>query len=95
MNILNSPLFTIYLILINLAAFILFGYDKGCAMRHAWRVPEKTLLGIAVFGGSVGAIAGMKFFHHKTLHPQFKYGLPAILAVQLALFVMLFGVRVG
>ena len=84
---------TLYLVLVNLTAFVFFGYDKGQAKRHAWRVPEKTLLGIALLGGSVGAIAGMKFFHHKTLHPQFKYGLPAILALQVGLVYCLFGIR--
>lgn len=73
-----------YLVVINIAAFILYGLDKGKAKAGAWRIPEKTLLGIAVIGGSVGAIAGMNFFHHKTKHPQFKYGLPAILVLQLA-----------
>ena len=49
------------------------------------RVPEKTLFLLAILGGSVGAILGMRVWHHKTRHWYFKYGLPAILLAQLAL----------
>ncbi len=73
-----------YLILVNIAAFALYGIDKQKAKLGMWRIPEKTLLGIAIAGGSIGAIAGMKFFHHKTRHAQFRYGLPIILALQIA-----------
>ena len=75
----------LYLIAVNVVAFLLYGADKIKAKQGAWRIPEKTLLGIAVIGGSVGAIIGMNFFHHKTKHWYFKYGLPAILLVQLAI----------
>lgn len=74
-----------YLLLINLAAFVTFGVDKRRAKRGAWRVPEKTLFLLAILGGSVGAIAGMRTFHHKTKHWYFRFGLPAILIAQLAL----------
>lgn len=67
----------------NLAGFILMGVDKSRAKRDAWRIPEKTLFLTAILGGSVGAIAGMFFFHHKTKHWYFRFGLPAILVVQL------------
>ncbi len=73
-----------YLLLINLAAFLTFGADKRRAKRGAWRIPEKTLFLLAIVGGSVGAICGMRVFHHKTKHWYFKYGLPAILLAQLA-----------
>ena len=75
----------LYLLAVNLLAFALYGVDKYKAKRKMWRIPEKVLLGIAVVGGSVGAIAGMKTFHHKTKHWYFRYGLPVLLAVQLAL----------
>lgn len=68
---------------VNLAGFILMGVDKSRAKRDAWRIPEKTLFLTAILGGSVGAIAGMFFFHHKTRHWYFRFGLPAILVVQL------------
>lgn len=75
----------IYLAVANVIAFALYGLDKYKAKTGAWRIPEKTLLGIAVIGGSVGALAGMNFFRHKTKHWYFKYGLPAILAIHLGI----------
>ena len=74
-----------YLILINAAAFVLMFADKQKAIRGQWRIPEKVLLGVAILGGSVGAIAGMYTFRHKTRHAKFKYGLPLILLAQLYL----------
>lgn len=75
----------IYLALINLAAFLTFGADKRRARKGQWRVPEKTLFLLALLGGSIGAICGMRVFHHKTKHWYFRFGLPAILCAQLAL----------
>ena len=74
-----------YLVLINAAAFVLMLADKQKARRGAWRIPEATLLGVAILGGSIGAIAGMQLFRHKTQHWKFKLGLPLILAVQIGL----------
>ena len=54
-----------YLLAVNILAFVLFGVDKQKARRNKWRIPEKTLILSAVIGGSVGAILGMRFFHHK------------------------------
>lgn len=73
-----------YLIVINILAFILYGIDKKRARDHAWRISERMLIGIALIGGSVGAIAGMLLFHHKTRHWYFRYGLPLILILQVA-----------
>lgn len=81
----------IYLAAVNITAFILYGADKKKAKRGQWRIPEKTLLGIAAIGGSAGAILGMFLFRHKTKHWYFRYGLPAILIVQLALVYVLSG----
>ena len=78
-----------YLTAINLVTFLVYGVDKLRAKRGAWRIPEKTLFLLPILGGSVGAIAGMKVFHHKTKHWYFKYGLPLILILQLALVVWL------
>ena len=75
----------IYLVVINIATFFTFGIDKLKAKRSKWRIREAALLGLAVLGGSVGAWLGMKVWHHKTLHKKFKYGVPAILIVQLAI----------
>ena len=77
----------IYLIAINVVTFIVYGIDKMKAKRSKWRIPEATLLGLAVIGGSVGAWLGMKVWHHKTLHKKFKYGIPLILIAQIALLI--------
>lgn len=79
----------IYFVAINLVTFFVYGIDKYRAKRGAWRIPEKTLFLLPIFGGSIGAIAGMKFFHHKTKHWYFRYGLPLILLAQVALAVWL------
>lgn len=71
-----------YLIAVNLLAFLCFGIDNQKAKLHQWRISEKTLLGIAVCGGSLGAICGMRIFRHKTQHRKFAVGLPAILLIQ-------------
>lgn len=72
---------------INLLAFLFFGADKRRAEQGAWRISERTLLGIALFGGSVGALCGMHFFHHKTRKARFSFGIPLILIGQAALLV--------
>ena len=72
----------IYLILINLAAYAAFGWDKHKARRGGWRIPERTLLLLALAGGSVGAWIGMKVFRHKTRKAKFKVGVLVILTVQ-------------
>ena len=71
------------LVVINLLTFFLYGVDKWKARHQRWRIPEATLLGLAVLGGSIGAWLGMKVWHHKTMHKKFKYGVPAIIIVQL------------
>ena len=76
---------TAYLVLINAAAFLLMLLDKQKSRRGAWRIPEKTLLTIAILGGSAGAIIGMYMFRHKTRHLKFALGLPLILALQICL----------
>ena len=74
-----------YLTTINVAAFFLFGIDKWKAKRSQWRIAEAMLLGLAVMGGSLGAWSGMKIWHHKTRHKKFKYGIPFILLIQVAI----------
>ena len=77
----------IYLVIINLIAFLLMAMDKSQARKHQWRIPEKTLFLSAILGGSIGAIAGMYTFHHKTRHWYFVIGMPAILILQVVLAV--------
>ena len=74
----------IYWAAINIVTFFLYGIDKWKAKRAKWRIEESTLLLWAAFGGSVGALLGMKAWHHKTQHNKFKYGVPAILFAQIA-----------
>lgn len=81
--------FTIYLVFINILAFVLMGADKAKAKRNAWRIPEKTLFLSAILGGSIGAILGMQLFRHKTRHRSFVLGMPAILALQVAIALVL------
>ncbi len=78
-----------YLLAINAVAFIMYGIDKYKAKKAKWRIPETTLLLLAVLGGSIGAWMGMKVRHHKTIHKKFKYGIPAILLIQIALMAYL------
>ena len=73
----------IYLAAINVLAMILFARDKHLAMSHQWRISEATLLLVAVLGGALGAWLGMRLWHHKTKHKKFKYGVPALLLIQL------------
>lgn len=84
----TTKLIIIYFIAINLVTFFLYGIDKWKAKRSKWRIPEATLLGLAVIGGSIGAWLGMKVWHHKTQHKKFKYGLPLILLAQIALIAL-------
>lgn len=84
-----AGLVTVWLVGINLTTFLVYGADKRRAKRGAWRVKEKTLFLLPLLGGSVGAIAGMRVFRHKTKHWYFVWGVPAILAAQVALAVWL------
>ena len=79
----------IYLAVINVVTFFMYGIDKWKAKKSKWRVRETALLGLAVLGGSIGAWLGMKVWHHKTLHKKFKYGIPVIIIIQLVLSVYL------
>ena len=74
-----------YLLAVNIATFFLYGIDKYKAKKGKWRISEATLLLMAVIGGSIGAWAGMRLWHHKTMHKKFKYGIPAIIIMQVAL----------
>lgn len=83
----NALLF--YLIVINILTFLVYGIDKWKAKQGSWRISEATLLILAVIGGSIGALLGMRVWHHKTMHKKFKYGLPLILLVQIALIYLI------
>ena len=76
---------SIYLVCINLVAFVVYGIDKRRAVKRQWRISERTLLALAAAGGSVGALAGMYGFRHKTKHKKFVIGVPAILIAQIGI----------
>ena len=78
----------VYLLVINLIAFAMYGLDKQRAIKDKWRIPEKTLLLVALFGGGVGAFAGMQTFRHKTKHWKFLIGVPACILLHIGLAVV-------
>ena len=80
-----TKIILIYLAAVNLVTFVMYGIDKYKAKKAKWRIPEATLLLMAAIGGSIGAWVGMQVWHHKTLHKKFKYGVPVIFLLQIAL----------
>lgn len=72
------------LILLNIVSFIIMGIDKYKSSHNKWRISERTFFAMALLGGSVGVLCGMYFFHHKTRHKSFIYGIPIILLIQLS-----------
>ena len=83
-----SPYLLLWILVWTILAFALMGIDKWKAKREAWRVPEKVLFLSALAGGSIGALAGMALFRHKTLHWSFRIGMPAILVLQVVLLAL-------
>lgn len=79
-----------YLLFINIITFMMYGIDKLKAKKGKWRISEATLLMMAIVGGSIGAWAGMRIWHHKTMHKKFQYGIPAIIIMQISLMVYLY-----
>ena len=79
----------LYLLAVNLAAFVLMGADKRKARRGAWRIPERTLFLPALLGGALGGVLGMRTFHHKTRHWYFRWGFPLLLVLQIGLLAWL------
>ena len=80
----------VYLEAVNVLSFLLMGIDKRFAVKKRWRIPESILLLSAAVGGGIGAMAGMRLFHHKTRKPKFTVGVPVILVMQVAFFLLLF-----
>ena len=80
-----TKLILIYLLIINAIGFVLMLGDKRMAQKKLWRIPEATLISVAAMGGSIGSLAGMYTFRHKTRHLKFTLGIPAILVAQIAL----------
>jgi len=70
---------------VNLAAFVMMGIDKRRAVRGRWRIPERTLLTVCALFGAAGGLMGMRLFRHKTQKARFRFGVPVMLIIQLAL----------
>ena len=83
----------VYLFTVNAVGFALMLIDKYKAQKNLWRIPENTLLGVALIGGSLGCILGMNFARHKTKHPKFSMGLPVIFALQIITLLLLLSSR--
>ncbi len=79
-----------YLLAANLLTFVTYGIDKYKARHNHWRVREASLLLLAALGGSIGALLAMRVFRHKTQHKKFRFGVPAILLVQLVIAAFLY-----
>ena len=79
----------VFLIIVNALGFLLMLIDKQKAIHNRWRIPEKTLLGVGLIGGSLGCILGMRLFRHKTKHPIFFIGLPVMLMVHILIYILL------
>lgn len=77
------------LTIINIIAFLVYGLDKFKSKKGKWRIPEATLLLLAIIGGSIGAWLGIKVWHHKTMHKKFRYGIPIILVLQIGIVLYL------
>lgn len=82
-------LLILYFIFVNLLGFTLMGIDKRKAIKRLWRIPEAVLFIVAIIGGSIGCIFGMQIFRHKTRTWNFVYGIPAILILQIILFLLI------
>ncbi len=89
-EILTTPNFIIYLVLINLIGFAIMYIDKQKAKKGKWRIPEKTIFIVTAIGGGIGTIAGMYKFRHKTQKGIFKYGLPFLLILDIALIICIY-----
>ena len=80
----------IYLVVINILGFLIMGLDKWKAKNGKWRIPENTLLLFTILGRGIGTISGMYIFRHKTNKAKFTVGMPAILVLEIALFIYLY-----
>ena len=78
-------IFVLYLIVLNLVGFFIMLVDKKRAIKNQWRISEKALIVISIIGGSIGMLAGMSTFRHKTKHKKFTIGIPVILVIQVAI----------
>ena len=84
-----------YLFVINVITFAAFGLDKRKAKKRKFRIRESVLLGLALIGGFLGAMAGMFLFHHKTRKPAFRIGIPVLFLLQGVIWILIAGMEMG
>ncbi len=82
--------YVVYMLILNIFTFALYGVDKQRAINRRWRIPEIVLLGLALLGGCAGAFIAMRLFHHKTRHARFAMGVPIMILIHGCLVVFLF-----
>ncbi len=80
---------TIYAVVINLVSFIIMGWDKRAAIKDQFRISESTLFILAIIGGSIGSLLGMKIWHHKIRKIKFLIGMPLVLLLQIVLLFLI------
>ena len=83
-------LFALYIVVVNIFAFILYGIDKFKSKNTKWRISERTLILSTLIGGSIGALLAIRIFRHKTKHKKFTIGVPFILVLQIAILLLFF-----
>lgn len=82
--------FIIYLVIINIVAFLAMWIDKQKAKKGKWRISETALFILAILGGSIGGMIGMYTFRHKTKKPRFTIGFPVILISEIIIYIIYF-----
>lgn len=80
----------IYILVINVFAFIIMGLDKEKAKKNHWRIKESTMFMAAFLCGAAGILLGMKVFHHKTKKPTFEFGIPILLILNIFIFIYVY-----
>lgn len=89
-----APFVLIYLAIVNIAALSLYGLDKRYAQKKRWRIPEATLIAVALLYGALGAFLGMRIFRHKTKHKKFTITVPILLILQIAFAAICVGMAI-
>lgn len=78
----------VYLLLVNALGFLLMLIDKEKAKKNRWRIPESTLFAVSILGGSLGSLAGMRLFRHKTKKLRFSLGIPILVTIHAIVLVL-------
>lgn len=85
----GKVLYLVYILILSLVTFVVWGWDKSAAIRGAWRISERALLLLVILGGAIGAGLGMLVFRHKTRNKMFRLVIPAAAIIQIALLIVI------